>query len=300
MDLTAQNLETISSIHLHNMTIEQFVEEERKVGSRLHFSGGVWWREVKPFFYLPANFMSQVVPHLAKPNPWLALGGYYHMVPLGAPSNGAIVTNEISDPSNYGLQSLQAKKRQQIRKLFTQFRIARVEKLNDLLTDGFRIYLDWEKRKNPRVKRSNPAVFARWITSLFHHRHKLILGSHDGERLVAFLTAEAVEGVANATDFFSDSSYARQAPSVALRYAYAQIAAQSPAVYKVCDGFRSLIDSVEHLKLLLGFQHVPYPAFISLRSVLRPLVQLLMPVEYRRLMGQYPTESPLCPSQQKA
>jgi len=299
MDLAAQNLEVISSIHLHNMTIEQFVEEERKVGSHLHFSGGVWWREVKPFFYMPANFMSQAVPRMAKPNPWLALGGYYHMVPSGAASNGAIVTNEIRDPANYGLQSLQGKKRQQIRKLFTQFRYARVEKLDDLLGDGFRIYLDWAKRKNPRVKRSNPAVFARWITSLFHHPHKLILGSYHGERLVAYLTAEAVEGVANATDFFSDSNYAREAPSVALRYSYAKIAAQSPAVYKVCDGLRSLIDSVEHLKLLLGFQHVPYPAFISLRPVLRPLVRRLLPMEYSRLMGEYPTEIPSYPSQPK-
>jgi len=297
MDLSEENLEAISSIRLHNMTIEELAEAEGKAGSRLHFSDGVWWRQIKPFFYLPANFMTCVVPHQAKPKPWLALGGYYHMVPPGAPSNGAIVTNEISDPSVYGLQSLQAKKRQQIRRLLTQFRIARVEKLNDLLTDGFRVYLDWEKRKNPRAKRSNPAVFGRWMTNLFHHPHKLILGSYDRERLVAFLAAEAVEGVANATDLFSDSSYARQAPSVALRYAYAKIAAQSPAIHKVCDGFRSLIDSLEHLKLLLGFEHVCYPAFIMLRPVVRPLARWLMPFEYRRLMGQYPTESPWCPSQ---
>jgi hypothetical protein len=135
------------------------------------------------------------------------------------------------------------------------------------------------------------------MTGLFRHPHKLILGSYDQTRLVAFLTAEAVEGVANATDFFTDSSYARQAPSVALRYAYAKIAAQSPAIHKVCDGFRSLNDSLEHLKLLLGFQHVPHPAFIRLRSVVRPLVRLLLPSEYRRLMGQYQTEAPLPPVQ---
>ena len=71
------------------------------------------------------------------------------MVPPGVPSNGQIVVNEISDPARYGLQSLQAKKRQQMRRLLTQFRIARVENLNDLLTDGFRIYRDWEKERIP-------------------------------------------------------------------------------------------------------------------------------------------------------
>lgn len=293
MDLSDQNLETISSLRVYNMTMEELVEAARNGGSRLHYSDGVWWRQVKPFFYLPANFMTRVTPQQSDPKPWVALGGYYHMVPPGVPSNGQIVVNEISDPARYGLQSLQAKKRQQMRRLLTQFRIARVENLNDLLTDGFRIYRDWEKRKNPRVKRSNPVVFEQWMTRLFHHPHQLILGAYDQEHLVAFLTAEAVEGVANATQFYSDSSYARLAPSVALRYAYAKIAAQSPDILKVCDGFRSLVDSLEHLKLLLGFQHVSYPAFICVRSVFRPFARWLFPTEYRRLMGQYPTEAPL-------
>lgn len=292
MDLTDQNFETISSIQLHNMTVDELAEAEKMMGTRLHYSDGVWWRQVKPFFYLPANFMTQVVPRQSRPKPWLALGGYYHMVPAGAPSNGAIVTNEIADPANYGLLSLQAKKRQQVRRLLTQFRIARVERLNDLLTDGFRIYQDWEKRKKPRVKRSNPAVFEQWVTRLFHHPHQLILGVYDQNRMVAFLTAEAVDGVANATEFFSDSSYARLAPSVALRYAYAKIATQTPGITKVCDGFRSLIDSLENLKALLGFQHVSYPTFISMPQVFRPLVRLLFPTEYHRLMSQYQAEEP--------
>jgi len=295
MDLTDRNLETISSIQLYNMTTEELVEAEKMMGRRLHYSEGTWWKQVKPFFYLPANFMTRVVPQQCRPKPWVALGGYYHMVPTGAPRNGAIVINEILDPSSYGLNSLQAKKRQQMRRLLAQFRIARVERLNDLLTDGFRIYRDWEKRKNPRIKRSNPAVFEKWITRLFHHPHQLILGAYDQSRLAAFLTAEAVEGVANATELFTDSSYAKTAPSVALRYAYAKIAAQSPGIYKVCDGFRSMVESLERIKLLLGFQHVPYPAFINVRSFFRPWVRLLLPTEYRRLMGQYRTETPVAP-----
>lgn len=57
---------------------------------------------------------------------------------------------------------------------------------------------------------------------------------------------------------------------------------------------------MEPYKLEMGFQHVSYPAFISLRSVFRPLVRLLLPTEYRGLMGQYPTESPLRLSQEVA
>ena len=55
--------------------------------------------------------MTFIVPHQAKPKPWLALGGYYHMVPPGVRGNGQIVTNEVSNPADYRLESLKANKR---------------------------------------------------------------------------------------------------------------------------------------------------------------------------------------------
>jgi hypothetical protein len=75
VDLTEQNLETISSIRLHNMTIEELVEADRTMESRIHFSEGVWRREVKPFFYLPANFIMRIIPHQAKLKPGWRLAG---------------------------------------------------------------------------------------------------------------------------------------------------------------------------------------------------------------------------------
>lgn len=296
MDLTEQNLETIASIRLHNMTMAELVEADGKAGARLHYAGGVWWRKVKPFFYLPANFMTAIVPHEAKPNPWLALGGYYHMVPPGVAGNGQIVTNEISAPASYGLESLKANKRREIRRALAFFRIGRVKNLSDLLGGGFRIYLDWEKRtKNVRGRVTRPAVFRRWISPIFRHPHKLILGAYAQNQLAAFLIADAVEGVANVSNNFSDSSFNSLTPRSALNYAYVKICGQQPEIRKACDGLRSLKDSLERYKSELGFQHVSYPAFIAFRPLVRPLARLFMPWEYRRLTGQFAAEEPALP-----
>lgn len=300
MDFTEQNLETISSIRLHNMTMEQLVEADKKAGWRLHLSDGVWWREVKPFFYQPASFMTRVVPRQAKPKPWLAVGGYYHMVPQGVPANGQVITNEVSNPAGYQLESLKANKRREIRRALAFFRICRVEELNDLLEDGYSIYMGWERRtKNVRVKLSDPKVFARWITAIFRHPYKLILGAYSESRLVAFQVADAVEGVGNISKTFSDSSFHALTPRSALNYAFVKICGQHGQIGKACDGLRSTKESLEHYKSELGFQHVSYPAFISIRPVFRPLARLLMPSEYRRLMGQYETESPAVPGSQQ-
>jgi hypothetical protein len=295
VDLTEQNLETISSIRMHNMTIQELAEADRRSGARLIFSDGVWWRQVKPFFYLPASFMTRIVPNQAKPNAWLALGGYYHMVPPGSPGNGQIITNEVSDPAGYQLTSLKANKRREIRRALAFFRIERVTELNDLWGDGYRIYLDWESKIKNGRRPSSGAAFRRWITPIFQHPYKLILGVYAQHQLAAFQISEAAEGVANISYSFSDSSFNSLTPRSVLNYAYVKICAQHGQISKACDGFRSLKTSLESYKSELGFKHVSYPAFISLRPLIRPLVRLLMPTEYRRLMGQYRSELPTLP-----
>lgn len=294
LDLSAQNLDTIRSIRLHNMTVDEVVQADSQEGSRFHFSKGIWWREVKPFFYHPAAPMSQIVPHAAAPAAWRALGGYYHMVPPGAPSNGHIVVNEMPDLANYTLDNLNKSVRYEIRRGLSTFRIRPVADLQELLTDGYRVYLEWEGRtENVRVRRRDPVVFRRWITAVFSHPYGLILGAYSEDRLSAYVIVHAVAGVADLAKCFSDTSSYRYAPSSALNYAYFKICAQSPGVHKACSGLRSTKDSLERYKAKLGFRHVAYPAFICLRLVIRPLVRWLMPMEYRRLMGQYQTESPV-------
>ena len=271
MDFTERNLETISSIHLHNMTIEEVVEADKRRGERFHLSGGVWWREERPFFYYPAGYMTRVVPRQAEPKPWLALGGYYHMVPQGVPGNSVIIVNEISDPANYGLESLGRDKRRQIRRGLAVFRIGRVEELNDLLGDGYQVYLDWAKKtENIRGNLSNPALFNRWITGNFRHPYKLILGAYAENRLVAFLIADAVDSVGKAIKAYSDSSFNSMPPMSALYYAFVKICARHEQIRKVYCGVRMPKPSLEFYKSRLGFRYVSYPSFVSLRPVIRP------------------------------
>jgi hypothetical protein len=299
MDFTQRNLETIRSLHLHNMAVEQMVETERRVESRFHFADGVWWLQVKPFFYRPAAMMDRVIPHRCTPKPWLALGGYYHLVPDGAPANGAIVVNEISNLAEYQLDKLPKNVRYDIRKGLTALEIRRVPALTDLLVDGYRIYLAWETRMgNVRVKRSRHGTFARWITRVFHHPYNLVLGAYYQNHLVSYVVAHAVDGVADLSKSFTDPYFYRLSPSSALIYAYITICTQNPEIRKACNGLRSTKDSLERYKAHLGFQQVSYPAFIHLRMGLRPLVSRWMPEQYRRLMGQYRTESSMTPQQQ--
>jgi hypothetical protein len=291
VDLVEQNFATISSVRLHNMTVDETVQADRTLGIKFHFSDNIWWREVKPFFYQPAVSTLRLKPGTVRPHLWSALGGYYHMVPEGVESNGAIIANEISDPVGYDLQSLK-RKRGQILRALAEFRIQPVTDLQDLLGSGYDVYLDWERRIGEvRTKRSHRNRFARWISSVFAHPYGMILGAYTGNRLAAFMTIYATDGVANCSKIFSHSEFSKQTPSSALLYSFVKISSNNPEIQRVWHGLRHINPSLQRYKAVMGFDLITYPAYIRLRAGIRPLVRWCFPSEYRRLMGQYPAET---------
>lgn len=270
------------------MSVEQLVEAEKRVESEFHFASGVWWRKAKPFFYQPADMMTRISIKTAVPKPWLALGGYYHLVPSGEQGNGVLIANEISDLQGYSLESLK-KKRTRIQRALATFRIQRISDLPDLLNDGYRVYMDWDGRtSNVRVRRSDPVTFREWVARSLAHPYLLILGAYYEDRLVAYLMARAAGGTADIEKSFTLSEFNQQAPMTALKYAYIKISANSPGVHRAWSGLRSMKESLERFKSELGFEHVSYPAFIHLTPPIRPFVRWMMPLEYNRLMGRYP------------
>jgi hypothetical protein len=300
MDFTKQNLETLASLCLHNVSVEQRVAADLKIGERFHFFNGVWWHRVKPFFYLPVSFLLPLRPHESPPNPWIALGGYYHVVPEGSLSNGSIVTNEVSDPGKFQLEMLKqskngARKVREIERGLSLLAILRIVKLDDLLGDGYRVFRDWEQRTvGVWSKDIGRTSFRRWADRAFHHPYDLLLGAYFKDRLVAFALVKSTDGVANLMNTFGDRSIYKIlgiSPTTVLNYAYIKICGQSPGIRKAINGLRSLKDSLEQYKSELGYRHVCYPAFICLRAPIRPLVRFLMPVQYCRLMGRYAADT---------
>ncbi len=53
MDLTKQNLQTIASLRLRNVTVEEWVVAAVEAGERFYFPSRTWWHRVNSsFIYL--------------------------------------------------------------------------------------------------------------------------------------------------------------------------------------------------------------------------------------------------------
>ena len=289
--VAAANWERIRSLHLHDMTVEEAVHAGSRVESRFHYSRGVWWEEVKPFFYAPAAPGLAFERGSSAPNPLLALGGYRHLLPSERGANGLLTANEIPDLRAYRLENLRTMVRHNIRRGLRRLRIARVTELRDLLGDGSEIYRGWaERHTGVRTRRSSPEVFARWITRVHAHPHQLILGAYDGERLVSFIIGESIQGTANIAMCFTHSDYYRLTPNTPLVFAFITICQQNPAIQRSRHGLR-ISDELAQFKENLGYRQITYPAYISIPAAVRPLARWFFPAQYRRLMGQHDDEA---------
>jgi hypothetical protein len=292
MDFMQRNLEFIHTTVLHNTAVDEFVQAEQRVESKFHRAKGVWWREVKPFFYYPAVPGMAIVPGEFFPKPWRALGGYYHRVPKDAAANGQIVVNQVPDLQQFRLDRLKKKVRYDIRHGLSTFELRRITLSEDSLEQAFYIYSAWEKRiGDVRVRRSNPAVFRAWATRVLQHPFNLVIGAYQGQRLAAYIITSAVEGCADVSKSFTALEFYPESPTSCLYYAYVSICAHSTGIQSACNGLRSMNVTLQQYKEKLGYSPVCYPAFICLRPVIKPLVRHFLPRQYRRLMGEYPEQA---------
>jgi hypothetical protein len=282
---TEKNIEYLQSLKIINASEMEKAEADKVAGARIHYSKGVWWQEAKPFFYLPVNTLRPINPIESNPKFWLSWGGYYHIVSDKSLGNGTIVVNEINDPSGFSLNNLTKGTRYEIRKGLANLEIRQITNLERLVSEGYQLYLSWLTR-NP-YKKQPAGEFRTWIIKMFHHPYNLLLGAFYENQLVAFVIADAIENVGYFRYSYSHSAFNNFFPQSVLSYAYITICAQNKAIKKITNGFRSQKPSLDKFKSKFGYNYISYPAFIKINPLLQPIIKLLMPVEYKRLMGQY-------------
>lgn len=97
------------------MTMEELARCQQDEGLKVLSRGGVWWVEIRPFFFRPLLPFTAVDPQ-AKPYPGRSvIGGYLHVVPDGVEPNATMNLFAFDDIKGYTLDSLSHKRRKTIR-----------------------------------------------------------------------------------------------------------------------------------------------------------------------------------------
>jgi len=192
-----------------------------------------------------------------------------HLATDGSQANGiyrAIVRENLA---RYSISSFSKDRRYFIRKGLEHCNIRPVERLEDLLKDGYEVYANWARRTgwaNGQESQKFDAVISR----CFQQSKCLAFGAYVGNTLAAFMLPCRMGNVVMLAFLASHSNLLKCFPNDALFHALLSIARQSPGVEMVFFGGMSITPSQNKFKLHYG-SIKQFPSYTWINPVMRPI-----------------------------
>ena len=272
------------------LTEQEYALEQKKLGRRIHAHDGVWWEEPHRFFCKPAFQFRAFKPGMAKPALAHSLLAYSHQVPDPAEGNRRLsfLVLEGDCLRNFGLTSVKAKKRNQIRKGLDACEVKEITELEPQLEIMRMINISQARRQQRRDVPPEYYVTKRhaWehdIRLHFAHKGYTWRGAFHRGRLVAYMASLQVEGITFIQVVKSETESLSLCPTDALYYSALSDCGQYRACEAVVNG-GPLTASLDHFKAQYLFTPKSYSYFVAGR--LAYSVARLAGAGGRRLLDQ--------------
>jgi hypothetical protein len=250
---------------------------------------GHWWYQVKPGFCWPADCFRPMDPSRARPPFARTFLGWQHVVADEAAASSRLTVNAILDLAVYGARAIDAKRRNAVRK---GLKICRLEVLKSLDADTLEGCLgawnDLTSRTGWKGKAERGAFRETWGLLLGVPGVSIIVGRDAETGVVAgFLMVKIIGDTAYVDTIASRTDYLRTNVNDAVMYAFLVNAARLEGVSKGHYAIKSNVVNLERFKTGLGFVPHPFPAVTHLRPGVGPLLRLVFPDKYNRMMGRF-------------
>ncbi|MFB3924911.1 MAG: hypothetical protein ACE14T_02565 [Syntrophales bacterium] len=275
------------SVHFQKMSIDEYADLERKNGSRILQSGGIFWQEVRPFFFRPLYPLSAIPRGSAKP-PWSSgLIGFQHMIPDPSAANSRMNFFVLDNLRGYSIRTLRHKYRASLKKAHRHLVVKLIDDHEELISAGHRIYTAFFKRthygwKGDRIDR---ASFEKWADIFYYHPKVLLFGTYHEKGLCSINIAYQVEDIVFfATSFGDPEALRAKGPELALHWVREAARGCDSAKY-IFMGSPSIRQGLDDFKIRRGCTLLSVPAYYRINPVALFLVKMLSPSNYRKLVG---------------
>jgi hypothetical protein len=248
---------------------------------------GDWWYQVKPGLSWPVEFLTPKPAGRRLPLGKTFLGLQYITSDEGS-ANSHLVINSVTDLSGYGPASLDAKRRNAVRKGLRNCQLSLLTEYNKEVFDECRQTWDELSQRTNWKHEADPRAFERTWRMLLDCPGISIVVGRDGTsgEMAGFLVTKIIGDTAYVDTIASRTSQSCNVND-ALVYAFAANARGLAGVTKGHFAIRSYIKTLEHFKWSMGFHPIPFPAVTRLRWPVRLMLRWFYPASYRRMMGLF-------------
>jgi hypothetical protein len=263
---------------------EELAHDLAATGDKVHLHRGVSWVQVKPFFCLPCLLFSETDHRNSWPHPARALAGFMHLSAPNSPSNGiyrAIVRGRLD---LYSIQRLSKERRHRLRRALKHLTVRPVESLDDLLTQGYEVYLSCHERVRWGKSRCDRQAFNAWIAAAFRRPKRLALGAYSANRLVAFMLPYAAANMVTPSYIASHTDALKYGPNDSLYHALLCIARQTPGLEMANFGPVSSDPLLDQFKMNYG-SLTQFTSYTWINPLVRPMFNKWIRPRYPWLCG---------------
>ena len=250
---------------------------------------GRWWYQVKPGLCWPADFLAPIdltTVSLPLRKRFLA---YQHITGNSKSANSKLVINVINDLSTYSVATIDAKRRNSIRKGSRLCEVRLIERSDsDLFEECRETWNDLSARTGWKEPLERETFYESWSTLLDLPGTTIIVGfDEESGKVAGFLIVKVLDDTAYVDTIASRSSLLRTNVNDILLYSFIKSAQMVPGVRKVHYAIKSYIESLECFKTSFGFDPHTFPAYTCFLPGIEALLKIFRKADYNRLIGNF-------------
>lgn len=257
-------------------------------GTKIVLVGGVYWVEVRSFFYRPLLPLPVHYPKSVRAPVSARLGAYQYPVKAEAEANSALNLLMFEQARTYSVDSLDKKRRRQVKLAAREFEVRPVTDVGEFKRQAHPVYLSFYERTRYAVgaKRRDPAYFSAWADAIFAIPNVLILGAYREGVLGGVSLSYLIDDTVFYATFFCDDEALKRYLSDLMLHSVRELAAASPNARQVFASMFKGIRGLDDFYLLRGAALVRQPARLEINPVTNLLLKKFLPKQYRQLLGQ--------------
>jgi hypothetical protein len=269
------------------MTIDELAAFEKAVGGKVVNVDGVWWRETRPCFFRPLDFMAELPPKNAHYPGKAICGGVQHRVPSDSPSNSTLHFFIYDDLHNYSLDRFNHSRKWKIKKGIKNFTIKPINDPEEFIRAGHPLYQSFFQRTHYfyRKDRLSPSSFAKWARVLYAFPKIKILGAYHQGKMCAVSLSHLINKTITYAIFFSETDALRLNVSDAMLHFLRERASGCPEAVTIYLGMRTEYKGIDDFKVNRGCNVVSVPAYYKVNPVALSCLKFFRKNNYDRLLG---------------